>query len=1267
MYSDRIEESREGDFVGRLDLGGTFRSGTDTTPPPPKNVFELTERVQLYQAMRLSTKAPVVPPPSLDCPGLYGTGCQGKLVQHVSHYSSESYWRCVKNEDVVYFKRRGCGYCYFPKPRLNELELAVLVSAHDKIEVTPVEGAEPIVDFCGGVEGLVTIALINKGCQNIADIGGVSRSKYSVEFPMSEYERIVKSLTIAKFMRKSACVPPRTKQCFMGNIKHTRASEDEVKMRFDSIPAAFRSALLPFQVEGVNFALERKGRCLIADEMGVGKTVQALALATCYRDKWPLLIVVPASLRLSWAEEIEKWIPDVSPEDIHIIFDKHDRLDASKIIEGKSHTFPKIVISSYHMLPRICCQQCVNGVRCGGKPGSCMSSFSWKMIISDESHVLRTSTLQGNRDSQYTNCMKAMCSHAEHLIFLTGTPSLNKPFDLYNQIVMLRSDIFPESRGQFADVYCDRRLVPCPYACNGQRYDYSGLSRSRELHILLKQEVLIRRMKRDVSRQLPEKIRQVIRLPEPAPTDWPEPYQEIIDEAGQTVKVHLAQIHRVGIAKCNIACEWLLENLNLSMTGEEPIKIVVFAHHKRVMNMIAAKLDQGFGKVNTTASREAAGSRMPGDDDDNDKLAYVRIDGDSSATERQEAVEKFNILPNIRVALLSVKAAGVGLDFSAASAVAFFELPPEAALVRQAEDRVHRRGQRNVVNVYYLCAANTYDERRWQSLNLSLAKVDMVHDGPGHGYFNDDADKSTKGLTIDAVFAYKEQSGDDVTVEMKMQNIPESPSCSMEEDMGDANIGGELECVIIPDSQEESIEKGINSKELDTNSGYRWKFMVSKFTKRVHIYVRDDPDEEKFRPIHFSMPLMAACIEECVLNVLKAYEDLAECKDSCVMVQGIGPLFIDKSVVPTVADFREALNNCRFFSMEWNEISNQYKSRMYHRLLQLPLDAVIEEEMKTAVQDGETGTSFSRHLQSSWLDSESFKTNEKLLKKYPVLKDAELKVGRVSNPKGMSEYRQPIVPKGGKGTMFVRLCIHCFTEVPFSESEKFQEELETPYMLFCSAKCEKDFAIKRNSGVARRLVMKRDGGVCAECKLDCTRLIRRLQSIEKYDEIEVDDWKARREVFLCTEYPNFSSGLTRVQKESLIKKALAGQAWQADHIHPVFEGGGQCTEVNLRTLCTVCHNKVTSAQSKKRANERKLLKNKGSCRTGAKQASPPMMKSKDLKSTRYKGVEEKRESACNGSNEMNGIPVVCSANILKGIKEKRKRRENDHEHAIDNK
>ncbi len=53
--------------------------------------------------------------------------------------------------------------------------------------------------------------------------------------------------------------------------------------------------------------------------MGLGKTIQALSVAYYYREQWPLLIVVPASLRYSWVEEIEKWFPDIDPSEINII------------------------------------------------------------------------------------------------------------------------------------------------------------------------------------------------------------------------------------------------------------------------------------------------------------------------------------------------------------------------------------------------------------------------------------------------------------------------------------------------------------------------------------------------------------------------------------------------------------------------------------------------------------------------------------------------------------------------------------------------------------------------------------------------------------------------------------------------------------------------------------------------------------------------------------------------------------------------------------
>lgn len=75
------------------------------------------------------------------------------------------------------------------------------------------------------------------------------------------------------------------------------------------------------------------------------------------QDDWPLLIIVPASLRLVWAEELEKWLPHLRPSSIHVIEGKSDRLQGSNL--------PAICITSYEMMQRLTCDACKGS---SGKP-----------------------------------------------------------------------------------------------------------------------------------------------------------------------------------------------------------------------------------------------------------------------------------------------------------------------------------------------------------------------------------------------------------------------------------------------------------------------------------------------------------------------------------------------------------------------------------------------------------------------------------------------------------------------------------------------------------------------------------------------------------------------------------------------------------------------------------------------------------------------------------------------------------------------------------
>ena len=133
----------------------------------------------------------------------------------------------------------------------------------------------------------------------------------TVAFPLELADTVITPLTRIRFGRlpllAPSCVPPP------GVLALARAGgapppAPDADAAFATIPPSLRSALLPFQVEGVRFALHRGGRALIADEMGVGKTLQALAIAAAYRPEWPALVICPASLRLVWVEEVERWL-----------------------------------------------------------------------------------------------------------------------------------------------------------------------------------------------------------------------------------------------------------------------------------------------------------------------------------------------------------------------------------------------------------------------------------------------------------------------------------------------------------------------------------------------------------------------------------------------------------------------------------------------------------------------------------------------------------------------------------------------------------------------------------------------------------------------------------------------------------------------------------------------------------------------------------------------------------------------------------------------
>lgn len=1229
---------------------------------PPCTRQELVDRVRRYQRSQSEQHIPLEPP-DYCCPGVYGHGCGSPLCVDLlervqdgcffgTFYSPE---KRLPPLDVIKCTRPRCSYKHILPERIHIPQIAIMAVSQTHISVEIKSGAEKAVEHCGGVRSILNVL----GCREF----GVNETKASgrtkVMLPCKSYKHILeafnklkydfdKDIDILPLSSHGGQIPPGALEHLLKSPGQCRASSEEVEERRKKVPAYLDRALLPFQKEAVLFGVQRNGKVLIADEMGVGKTVQAIALASCYADEWPLLIVVPASLRLVWAEELEKWLPHVSPRDIKVIEGGKDKFSKKDM--------PLVAIISYEMMMRLTCDACKWREKyCPVSPGGrnkkdpeqlptcihnndCMANMGWRVVIVDESHALRTRPRFP--DAADTEAVCTTAKRAKRAIFLSGTPALNRPFDLFRQVDALRPKLVGNNRDTFSSTYCGRYQVPVPNR-DGNRffvYNNSGLARGPELHALLKQEIMMRRLKSDVLHQLPEKSRQVVRLPRPAPSDYPdyicavsnattaaatvngslssspektprkrhlsvcsleeereeveeeEEEEEEDEQRGEEGKVagtpagaqplpkKYDAYHKIGIAKSKAVIAWLMEALDVRKKGknteeeedggvgvgdemsggaqqsEEPLpKFLVFAHHITVMNCIAKALE-GL--------------------EDYPAVGFIRIDGTTDSQDRRDLCNAFRNDPRRRVALLSITAAGVGLDFSSASVVVFAELPKEASLVRQAEDRAHRQGQRNSVNVYFLCAKGTIEERRWHTLSRNLTRVAAVHDGVVQGF----------GLLVDSVIDQEDEGGeemreslpprggtagvdfhqeaqdDDRTTTISSvvdltRSISSSSFSSHEEDNGRLQKLTEAS----RDAGHDMVQEGEDSAQQHLF------FEISRNSNRVHfIHVAEDSNH----PLLLNMPLEAfgpngECpLADIVLHNLAGSKECAvpglgviACDHSPFFQRNGGKLFIEKAL-------REAAE----LAAEWRELSLRQKSKLYERLLKPPLTGVLEA-IEAEVRVG--GKSTSRYLTQRRTDLDMPDGVE--------LKPVEVYFAGLDKTVTYSQ------PTKVDGTL---LCLHCLSEV-LPGGGAFKEHGAAPLTstatLFCSGKCEEQHKIRTNASSYRRALFRLERGICTSCNVDCHLLVKRLRCIE----IGSFQWKQKREELLKQIAPAFANKGNKLLIQRLVTAAVEGNAWHADHIVPVYEGGGQCSVENLRTLCVICHKKVTAEQAAARSKKKR--------------------------------------------------------------------------------
>nr|XP_054492509.1 SWI/SNF-related matrix-associated actin-dependent regulator of chromatin subfamily A-like protein 1 isoform X2 [Agelaius phoeniceus] len=452
-------------------------------------------------------------------------------------------------------------------------------------------------------------------------------------------------------------LPEAVIKTFAAQLQRSPSLTDIPDADLSGVDSKIVMSLMPFQREGVNFAISRKGRLLLADDMGLGKTIQAICIAAYYQQEWPLLVVTPSSVRFTWAEAFHRWLPSLSPGSTNVIVSGKDNLTGSLIN-----------IISFDLLSRMDKQL----------------KSTFQVVIVDESHFLK--------NTKTARCQAAMplLKAAKRVILLSGTPAMSRPAELYTQIAAVQPSFFPLFHS-FGLRYCDARKMPWGW-------DYSGSSNLTELKILLEESIMIRRLKSDVLSQLPAKQRKmVVVAPEgisaktkAALAAEAKKMAKGYESKQQEKEALLVYFSRTAEAKIRSVVEYILELLE---SGKN--KFLVFAHHKIMLDAVVAELKKKH-------------------------VEHIRIDGSTSSAERQALCQKFQLSEKQAVAVLSLTAANMGLTLSAADLVVFAELFWNPGILIQAEDRAHRIGQTSSVNVHYLVAKGTADDYLWPMIQEKI-------------------------------------------------------------------------------------------------------------------------------------------------------------------------------------------------------------------------------------------------------------------------------------------------------------------------------------------------------------------------------------------------------------------------------------------------------------------------------------------------------------------------------------------------------------------
>lgn len=429
--------------------------------------------------------------------------------------------------------------------------------------------------------------------------------------------------------------------------------------------------LYPYQKVGVEFLHHTGGRAMIADEPGLGKTVQSIAYAQM--ESLKTLIVCPLSVVINWEKEIKKFTG------------KDACVWSSKGKEGHGNL-------QFHIIN-------YDAVR---KHHKKLRKVDYDLMICDEAtylknrKTLRFKSLLGS----WKERRKYPGIQTDHIVFLTGTPVMSRPIEAFTLLHIL-------DKQRFNNFYHFTRRYG---GWKGQ-----PVKNLRELHERTK-DLVIRRKKSDVLSELPDKQRNdlYIDLTKSERREYNELLDELFSEWRFSGKPTIGTMPKIQSYLIEKKIPRLREIIEEYLDNDR--SILIFCSYIQPLKDLLEEYEH-----------EA-----------------VILHGSMKREDRQDSIDALS-RGDAKIGLFSLKAAGMGIDGLQHSidTVVFLDRDWVPANHEQAEDRTHRIGQKNKVQIFYMTAANTIDEYMAEILEEKQSMASQIVDGEevafssGKSIFND--------------------------------------------------------------------------------------------------------------------------------------------------------------------------------------------------------------------------------------------------------------------------------------------------------------------------------------------------------------------------------------------------------------------------------------------------------------------------------------------------------------------------------------------------